>query len=169
MANNCMYDIHVTGSKEGIDTIRSGFGIPENTGVFFGRIYSAEEYDSGERDGEYYSYLYGDCAWSVDSAFNKNFRDIISKYKLNVEIYSEEPGVGFMEHYMWEYGEMTLNETADFLLWHIDDFVNEEDLEIFLANNLVKKAKITKENYMSFADDDGYIKIGGYDYIWTIN
>lgn len=74
-----------------------------------------------------------------------------------------------MEHYMWEYGEMTLDETADFLLWHIDDLVDEEDLEIFLANDLVKKAKITKENYLSFADDDGYIKIGGYDYIWTIN
>lgn len=180
MANDCYFDLHVTCKNlEGILAILDGLGVEgfSNRENMFGDISAAWDYDKGHHKtkangyGDYYAYVDGDCKWSVQSAIldKGKLQAIIKKYKLDVEIYSEEPGIGFMEHYMWEYGEMTLDETADFLLWHIDDLVDEEDLEIFLANDLVGRAKITKENYLSFADDDGYIKIGGYDYIWTIN
>ena len=88
----------------------------------------------------------------------------------NVEIYSEEPGIGFMEHYRWEEGELIVDEETKFAMTHIDDIEDyPEWAERFFDMQIVKDACITKENYELFADSDGYIKVGGFDYDWIIN
>lgn len=181
MANNCYFDLHVTcKNSEGVLAILNAFDLDTNNPStdLVGAINDTWTYNKGHHKtkefeyGDYFAYIDGDCKWSVRSAIlDKNkLQEIISKYKLNLEIYSEEPGCGFMEHYLWEEGELILSESTDFALIHIDDIQDDQEwAEDFFNSQVVKNMCITKDNYESFADDDGYIKIGGYDYMWTVN
>lgn len=181
MANNCYFDLHVTcKNPEGVSAILDAFDLDVDSPSAnpIGAISYTCIYDKGHHKtkefgyGDYFAYIDGDCKWSVQSAIlDKNrLQEIISKYKLNLEIYSEEPGCGFMEHYLWEEGELVLSESADFALIHIDNIQDDEEwADEFFNSLIVKKTCITKDNYESFADDDGYIKVGGYDYMWTVN
>lgn len=179
MANNCFYDMHIVGKKDDVDYL-----IDQIKEGKTGRVFSVDVYEYEEKEESDYPYMYqhnethayicGDCAWSVFSTFltanGNNFKNILKSRKLLVEIYSEEPGCGFMEHYMWEFGEERLNETRDYYTETIDNLEEDQDaLEEFLENELVKEKGITKDNYKDFADDDGWITIGGFEWIWEVN
>jgi hypothetical protein len=145
----------------------------ERETIVFGRIYEAYAYRKGKdkKTEEYYAGVDGDCAWSFQSAILDNglLQKIIKKYKITAEVYTEEPGVGFMEHYVWEEGELVVDECRDFTTFNIYDIEDEEDLDFYIDNDIMKGHGITKENYQEFADEDGYIRIGGFQYNWSVN
>ena len=43
-----------------------------------------------------------------------NMEDITKELNLTVEIFSSEPGVGFMEHYLVENGEISVDECVKY-------------------------------------------------------
>lgn len=174
MANFCEMDLHVASkNEEAVKAIKDAFTFNEDEGICAGRIYDSFIYEEGfnKETGEYYAYIMADIAWSVKSAIldKKVLQGLIEKYKLDLEIYSEEPGCGFMEHFRWECGEQVENEVADFALIHLDNMEDEDLRDEFFSQEATKKYPITIDNYESFADDEGYIKLGGFDYKWVVN
>ena len=120
MANNCYFDLHVRGSKEGIEKMIQAF-----EDEIIGRVYNYNIYDQGyhKEENVYYVYIDGDCAWSIQSAMldKHKIQEIIYVYRLDAEAYSEEIGIGFMEHYLYEYGELIKDECRDFFSFYIED------------------------------------------------
>lgn len=180
MANNCYFNMHIISknSTEGILKILTGISAMDEEElnpktfevVHLGRVFSSWCYGKGKRkDNTFYAYADGDCAWSFQSAILDKglFQQIIRKYKLSVEVYTEEPGVGFAEHYLWTDGELMVDRCVDLSVWSVYD-LEEEDLEDFLSDLDVQKAGITKENYLDKADENGDIRVGGFEEVWTV-
>ena len=175
MANICEFDIHaVSKNEEAIKAVKDGFMYNKDEEISFGAIYDSFIYDEGfnKETGEYFIYITGDCKWSIQSGIldYNLLQKVIEKYALDLEAYSEEPGLQFMEHYRWEGGEKVVDEETPFVLIHIDNIEDETDeADEFFMSQMAKDACITRDNYESFADDEGYIKLGGFDYMWVIN
>lgn len=129
MANDCEYEMRITGSKETIERVFQCLtgdynyeeGKPSHEHFF--RIFSATKEELTENeDGTYTQVIYGDCAWSVascmlDGAFSyyecvkKDHPEIFMGTTLKeqskdciIEVFSEEPGMGFSEHYIFKNG-----------------------------------------------------------------
>lgn len=96
------------------------------------------------QDDTYAIYISGECAWSVDNCmFDGEYTDYnrwknkvsISEFKgttmpqlseelnLKIEIYSEETGVGFMEHYLIDNGEILIDDCVEYS----EDYDEETD------------------------------------------
>lgn len=72
----------------------------------------------------------GDCAWSVASCMTENgyfknlknsvnfkgitLEQVSEKYKVTIEVYSSEPGIGFEEHYLYRNGVCEIDECVPF-------------------------------------------------------
>lgn len=108
-----------------------------------------EIYVNRSKDELNASYLFGYCAWSVDSCMfgtrHTYYDDFITekhgnKYigfmgttlpdesrrlNLKIEVYSEEPGCGFMEHYLIDNGEILIEDCVDY-----QEVLDEEGIEI---------------------------------------
>lgn len=108
-----------------------------------------EAYVNRSEDEPNASYLYGYCAWSVYSCMfgtsHTYYDDFITekygnKYigfmgttlpdesrrlNLKIEVYSEEPGCGFMEHYLIDNGEILIEDCVDYM-----EVLDEEGKEI---------------------------------------
>jgi len=139
MPNYCDYEMKIKGSKEAIERVLAclkanynyGEGKPEHKHFF--RVFGAYESDEMEKndDGTYTLFVYGDCAWSVsscmlDGAFSyyellkKDYPDIFMGTTLEeqskdceIEVFSEEPGMCFSEHYIFKNGECICDDTQD--------------------------------------------------------
>jgi hypothetical protein len=74
--------------------------------------------------------------------------------------------VGFQEHYKWRNGELVIDECRDTTEFHVDDIMDDEegDLDYLFDQKPCQEACCTKDNYQSFADEDGYIRLGGFDW-----
>ena len=107
-----------------------------------------ETYVNRNKDEPNASYLSGYCAWSVYSCMfgtpHTYYDDFITekygnKYigfmgttlpdesrrlNLKIELYSEEPGCGFMEHYLIDNGEILIEDCVDY-----EEVLDEEGLE----------------------------------------
>lgn len=108
-----------------------------------------EAYVNRIKDEPNASYLSGYCAWSVYSCMfgtpHTYYDDFITekhgnKYigfigttlpdesrrlNLKIEVYSEEPGCGFMEHYLIDNGEILIEDCVDY-----QEVLDEEGMEI---------------------------------------
>lgn len=100
-------------------------------------------YDCSEDTDDVEIDLVGDCAWSVYSCMCKGnhtyYNSLKEEYKekclatnleeetrllyLKVEIYSEEPGVGFQEHMIYDNGKCLVNDCVDYY----EDYDEESD------------------------------------------
>ena len=107
-----------------------------------------EVYANRRLDEANASYISGYCAWSVYSCMfgtsHTYYDDFITekygnKYigfmgttlpdesrrlNLKIEVYSEEPGCGFMEHYLIDNGEILIEDCVDY-----EEVLDEEGLE----------------------------------------
>ena len=175
MANNCLYTMKVIGdSKENVDAFVAMLTY-ENQERYFARIFSADPYDEEEKNGRYSVMVAGDCAWSVHSCMcsgpwsyysQGNNGDLTNleieteRLGLTVEIFSQEPGVGFAEHYIYDKGKCLVEDEVEFAeYWYdndsLDDFAEEYGLEL------------TPEQIRQI-EEYGYLTIGGYDEVFTI-
>lgn len=163
MANNCYFEIKVKGKKEGLDFIKDNIRD-------MGRIFECGVVDKPEGFEEDILHMYGDCAWSVQNAIldNKKLQKEIANRKLDCEIFSEESGFGFAEHYLWKDGVLWKEECEDFYEWSLDD-IAEADEET--KEEIFKKFEdfgVTRDNYLEEANDEGWIRLGGFNYDWEI-
>lgn len=172
MANYCGFELHARAKilnenaliemKRKFGFGSNGFSTEETEDSFYFLNAHLDEYKL--KDGYYVLHICGDCKWAVNGPLLQQLDKFAKMHTLDMEIYSEESGVGFQEHYQWENGERVVKECKDMLEFNIDDIMDDEDGEFdyIFQNKLCQEVLCTKDNYQSFADDDGYIRLGGF-------
>ena len=141
MPNYCDYDMKIRGSKRAIQRVINCLkadysyyeGKPSHKHFF--RVFEANvsEYTPVRKISEnvYEAYILGYCAWSVwscmcsggstyYSSVKKDYPDIFMGTTLaeqsrdcEIEVFSEEGGIGFSEHYIFKHGECLCDDTCD--------------------------------------------------------
>lgn len=159
MANYCYFTMKVTGKKENVKELIEMMkweGRFKENGL--GRIYWVDEYDNYEEDGLFISKITGDCAWSVicsmmEDSGNKITLETESKrLNLVIEVFSEESGCCFQEHYLIVNGEVVINDSVDYESHFVLDYDSIQDY------NEEFDTDFTEE----MVDQDGYVVVGGY-------
>ena len=140
MPNYCEYNMIIKGSKKAINRIiecleadyNYGAGKPDHLHFFrvFDVFYEKEDIIN-LGNGKYSLFIWGNCAWSVYSCMcdgehtyyndvKKFHKDIFMGTTLQeqskdceIEVFSEEPGMGFSEHYIYKNGECLCDETCE--------------------------------------------------------
>lgn len=158
MANNCFFEVHVQGNEDGARFFADAL-------IGMGRIYTADAEEVLGADGDLdYVEIYGDCAWSLQTALgveyepNSEFNKEIERLGLSVEAYSLEPGIGFQEHYVYKEGRLDIADYADYTEIYYGD-MDPEQLE-----ELAERLDVSPEaiSAMSDPDMDDTIAIGGF-------
>lgn len=178
MTNNCLYTMKVIGNSEkDIDTF-VGMLTYENMEKYFSRIFSADPYDKVCENNRWSVMVAGDCAWSVYSCMCDgdytyytsrgdthltNLAEATEELGLVVEIFSQEPGIGFAEHYIYDNGECLVSAEEDYQEYWNDgefdtaqEFMEEYDLDL-------------SEEQIRQLEEEGYVSIGGFDEVFTIS
>lgn len=187
MPNYCNYSMCVKGNKENIEefikvmksdynynTMEFGFD-RHMFRVFEAECDEVEEYD----DGVFQAIINGYCAWSVSScmleggyykdckdSFGDDFRGttlLLESKRLNIdiEVYSEECGMCFQEHYIITNGELECDECVDWSEIWIDDYKTKEEAEADL------EMSITDEEW-AIGLEEGYFTRGGFNWDFEI-
>jgi hypothetical protein len=122
------------------------------------RVFEAE-YDEIEKrsDGKFETIINGYCAWSVASCmlrggyyndvkkgYPDDFRgttlDIESKIlHLDIEVFSEESGCCFMEHYLIRNGKIEIDDCVDFYEYYTDEYETAEEMNEDLGTNITQE------------------------------
>ena len=146
MANNCCYTVRISGPNK-----------DEATELFksLHRVF-----DVCIEKEETYNQIYGDLAWSFSYVKSRNSEEFDLIFKDNLfEVYTEEPGCGFAEHYIFFNGECIEEECVDYY-----EFSYECDYEDFIEFSPVK---LTEEEYNKHFETEDVLIIGGYnEYEW---
>lgn len=141
-----------------------------------GRVFEAKPDCEITKELGYYGNMYnvsisGDCAWSVaccmlpgpfsyyndlKKSYGEQSRSTTlleeSKHLKSIEVFSDEPGMGFQEHYFVQDGQMVLDncDEIDFIIFETE----EEALEFEMHNSNVSGM---------WEDEDGYhCEVGPY-------
>jgi hypothetical protein len=144
------------------------------------RVFEAECNGVEQRYGNVYeAVINGYCAWSVSSCmleggyYNSFKKEYPSEFRgttlpieskrlnLDIEVYSEESGMCFQEHYVIIDGEIVRNECVDWEEVWVEDFETKEEAEEEL------EIKITDEEWAA-GQDEGYFTRGGFEN-WDFN
>ena len=149
MANICSFSMCVKGKHDDIEKFYNAMSQSGN--IWMGRGADAEiDYDDDEGKAQ----IDGWCKWSVSSAMisnavsmrtepniwafsqrEKNDLEFITlieateKWNLVVEVYSEEPGCEFQEHYVFDNGNVLCDECVDYYEFWTDDYNTKEEVE----------------------------------------
>lgn len=193
MPNYCFYEMHVKGVPEQVDafiSLMTDYDAPEH----FYRVFTADEYDRIDNgDGTVTAHVTGDCAWSVCSCMTKDdpitycashedgtsLAEQSAKRGLDIEVFSEEHGMCFAEHYLYEHGVEAANEETSLDVYQFEpsDWAGWDDRT---PEALAEFARFKEEYGLSedIGPDDvdpdcGDIRIGGYGscdegYPWTV-
>ena len=171
MANMCNFVMRVRGKRENIEKFYNSMNQQGN--IYMGRGAEAS-IDYGDDD---VAEIVGWCKWSVVSALIDNaismrtepnkwhfFEDIsevefitlieaCQKWDLDMEVYSEEPGCCFQEHFLVINGELVDEDCVDWYEYCIDDYDTKEDAERELG------IEITDEEWRN----DAFVGRGGFE------
>lgn len=164
MANNCFYDMRITGRKKNIEElIRMMQWEGEYINDGLGRIFSCEITDEvplelAEANDVISIDVCGDCAWSVNSAMRVSNRRPYSleseakRLNLVVEVYSSEPGIGFQEHVLIDRGDVLIEDCVDYEEHWVQEYDTIEDYNAEYDTNFTE----------DMVNDNGDICIGGF-------
>ena len=138
MPNYCNYEMKIKGSKDAIkrvvDCLKADYDYTEGrpSHKHFFRVFQAEDcgmVDNG--DGTFTQYIWGDCAWSVYSCMCDGEHTYYSSLKeahpdifmgttlleqsedCEIEVFSEEEGMEFSEHYIYKNGECLCDSSVN--------------------------------------------------------
>ena len=140
MPNLCDYEMKITGSKRAINRVieclkadyNYNAGKPSHKHFF--RVFDCwgdDEDFIDEGNGKFSKIVFGDCAWSVSSCMlsgefsyyndvKKSNKDIFMGTDLReqskdciIEVFSEEGGMGFSEHYLFKDGVCYIDDTCE--------------------------------------------------------
>lgn len=180
MPNYCYYSMCVRGTKENVEefikVIEADYNYTDMKFTYKRHFFRVFEADYGEieqmGDDDYRVTISGDCAWSVATCMLEGgyYRDIKARYprefrgttlpkeskrlNLAIEVYSEECGMCFQEHYLFDNGDTIIDECVDYNEYYIGDFNSKADAEDELD------IEITDEEWNS---GEEYIKRGGFE------
>ena len=176
MANICSFSMLVNGTHDNIEKFYNAMS--QDGDIYMGRGAEAEiKYDDNYDDeGNDRAFIDGWCKWSVQSALHDNaismrtkpemwafhntdpsklefitFIEASEKWNLEVEVYSEEPGCEFQEHYIVRNGIMELDECVEWHEYWIDDYETKEEAEEEIG------IFITDEEW-----EEGFVQRGGF-------
>ena len=121
MANNCYFEMKIKGTKANCEAWYKKMTSYDESNHLY-RIFSADIYDEGGTDTNYYMCIAGDCAWSLETCCRASWysegEDLfaINTRDLNIvmEAYSSEPGCAFQEHYIYDHGKCLKEECVDY-------------------------------------------------------
>ena len=180
MANLCSFCMCVKGTHDNIEKFYNAMF--QNGNIYMGRGAEADIRYEHEEDK---AFITGSCKWSIQSAMIDNaismrenpkrwywgdgadssnlefitLFEACKKWNLDMEVYSEESGCCFQEHYMFVDGELVCDECIEWNEYYIDEYETkeeaEEDLEI----------EITDEEWNS---GESFISRGGFE-DWDFN
>lgn len=149
MANLCYFEIRAIGTKESIEEFVKVFNYDEGSdedGYYLARTEIHEIICEELPDGNCKATVCGDCAWSVhscmrDGAFtyygDRKYADahittldILSKeLNLTIEVYSEECGFEFMEHFLIRNGVAEIEDCLDYEELDVSDELSYESTD----------------------------------------
>lgn len=168
MPNYCFYEMRVKGDKENCEELLSILKGEHKR--YFYRVMRDEvvfrEWEAGEM------WISGFCAWSVDGTFcskeqycdydfpSTTLLEESILLNLDIEIYSDEAGIGFAEHYHFLSGEVLADELVDYeeYYWDTDEYPTLEEFNA--AHN-------THFTMKDFEEMDCYAVIGGFPNKWV--
>lgn len=161
MANNCSFDMRITGGQAEIKELVSMLHW-SSLGVHpgLGRIFSidAEPLEKTNVPGVYFLYLSGDCADSVKSSMRDDgvrYPSLESETKrlgLVVEVFSSEPGREFQEHVFISKGDVLVDDCVHYEEYFVDEY---ESLDGY---NEAHGTNFTKD----MVNCNGEVCIGGF-------
>lgn len=159
MANYCYYSMRITGIEAGVNELikmmerKEGF---ENRGLGT-QIVSVDEYEREKHNDDLITvHLTGDCGWSVLGSMRAEYNPISlesesERLKLVIEVFSEETGNEFQEHFLVNKGEVLIDKYVDYSEHLIDEYKTIEEYN--------------QEHGTTFTEDmidDNRICVGGF-------
>ena len=171
MANICNFSMCVKGNREDIESFYNA--LVQEGNVYMGRGAEAEiRYEDST------AFIDGWCKWSVHSALVHNaismrtnpeiwawgedtdasqlefltLFEACREWNLDMEVYSEEPGCEFQEHYICLKGDVVCDECVEYHEYDIYEYETKEEAEEELG------IKITDDEW----DNEDYIYRGGF-------
>lgn len=159
MANNAFYLMKVVGNHNNIEAfIRAMKWQGEYTEQGVGRVFNA---DVSEQEGNY-AMIEGDCAWSVISAMRNegnpnNIEKLSARLNLAIEVYCEECGFEFQEHFLVINGNVIIDECIHWEEHAVEDYDTKEEAEEELDTTF------TDEEWENREANDYRICRGGFD------
>lgn len=182
MPNYCNYSMCVKGTKESVEEFIKVIQADYDYGTMefshdrhLFRVFEAE-YDEVEEvyNGIYQVIIKGYCAWSVnccmlDTSKSSYYKSLKTDYpcefrgttlpieskrlNLDIEVFSEEGGMCFQEHYVILKGDIVCDDCVDWQEYYIGEFNSKEEAERELG------IEITDEEWNS---EEDYIGRGGF-------
>lgn len=173
MANICSFVMKVRGEKEGIEQFYKA--LSQEGKIWMGR--GAEADISFNDDGA--ALMSGWCKWSIASALIDNaismrteperwhhepgdeeleyitLYEACKRWNLAMEVYSEEGGCQFQEHFVCDRGDVICEECVDWEEYDVWDYETKEEAEEELGE------EFTDEEWES--REDGRITRGGFE------
>lgn len=150
MANDC----YVTGkaSALNVEDLKKFLDIMENEK--FMSFYCEKINDCGEGKRKTVRF-YGDCKWSIFSSINSSrYGNALNETSkgLIVEMWSQEPGVGFEEHVVYANGTCLCDDCVDWMEYDLDAYNSLEELNEECNTNF------KEEDFV-----DGFASVGGFE------
>lgn len=182
MPNYCNYQMRIQGKPNDVEKvikiIQADYNydtmeFSENKHLF--RVFDADVMDD-ITDGDYRDVVInGNCAWSVftcmmegdgtyyssmESEYGDRFRGTtlvkLSKdHNVMIEVYGEESGCEFHEHYLIHNGELLVDETVKYIELY-KEYLEEDETTL---EEVLKDGGFTMDDV---TDEDEYYRIGGF-------
>lgn len=173
MANICSFLMKVRGDKE--DIIQFHKALTQEGNIWMGRGADADL----EFEGDDLASLIGWCKWSIISALVDNaismrkeperwyhepgeeekeyitLFEACKRWNLVMEVYSEECGMQFQEHFICDKGDVICEECVDWEEYDVYEYETKEEAEEDL------EVEFTDEEWAN--QDDGRITRGGFE------
>ncbi len=182
MPNYCYYEMHVKGKKENIEEFRQVM-IDYERPQHFWRVFNADiDYGEPDKDGLTVALISGDCAWSVyscmctgkctyaddvDESRRTSLQSESARLQLEIEVFSDEPGMAFQEHYYYNHGEEIISDCVDCRHYWFGENVGEsEEDRLKRFSEFKAECGIDTNLTLDDLDDGSEIVIGGYS-PWT--
>lgn len=162
MPNLCYYEMKIKGTKENCEQWVRKMESYDEPDHFF-RMFSPIECDGEGTDDDYSMKIWGDCAWSLESCCRSGYtnEDLFAKntkaLNLDMEVFSQEEGCEFQEHYIYKKGECICDECVDWEEYYYDtcefDTFEKFKTEYDLPSDL------TEDDL----DEGEYYHVGGFE------
>ena len=190
MPNYATYEARILGNEENVMKVVEIFQ-RENyeDGEHMFRIFEANLFDDGlyesERvKGKHVAIITGYCAWSLATCMFRDqssyyghpdaspnaidITEISKKYDVEVEMYSEEEGIGFEEYYYIKNGKILKEGIAEDLEVIIPDSYDNYEEFTEEYGHPSNDNPVTKEMFDRARENGEDIRLGGYDE-WAFN
>lgn len=179
MPNYCNFEMKVTGTKENVEefirVINADYYIDKDGHCdcdrHFWRIFEADVFKESFENNYGYIKIDGYCAWSVYSCMcdgEDTYNEISPNgggtslqkeseiLNLTIEVFSVEPGLEFVEHFLFINGKWVINECVEYKEYDTLEFENVKELNAEYGTNF------TQEEF----EENDVLYIGGIPWIY---